>query len=62
VEALRQLQVAMPALLAGLDEVQAEFDAAMAAVPEVDFKEYDESVADEVQYCECPNCGHRFPK
>jgi DNA modification methylase len=32
VEALRQLQVAMPALLAGLDEVQAEFDAAMAAM------------------------------
>jgi hypothetical protein len=62
VEALRQLQVAMPALLAGLDEVQAEFDAAMAAVPEVDFKEYDESIADEVQYCECPNCGHQFPK
>jgi hypothetical protein len=34
VEALRQLQVAMPALLAGLDEVQAEFDAAMAAMDE----------------------------
>lgn len=30
--------------------------------PDVEFKEYDESVADEVQYCECPSCGHRFPK
>jgi ParB-like chromosome segregation protein Spo0J len=30
--------------------------------PDVEFKEYDESVADEVEYCECPNCGHRWPK
>jgi hypothetical protein len=30
--------------------------------PNIDFKEYDESVADEVQYCTCPNCGHKFPK
>ena len=30
--------------------------------PNVDFKEYDESVADEVEYCECPACGHKFPK
>ena len=31
-----------------------------AEVPE--FKEYDESVADEVEYLECPECGHRWPK
>lgn len=31
-------------------------------VPEVDFKEYDESVADEVEYLECPECGHKWPK
>ena len=30
--------------------------------PDVEFKEYDESAADDVQYCECPNCGHTFPK
>lgn len=30
--------------------------------PDVDFKEYDESVADSVAYCDCPACGHRFPK
>lgn len=24
-------------------------------------KEYDESVENEVKYCECPSCGHRFP-
>lgn len=27
-----------------------------------EFKEYDESVADDVEYIECPNCGHKFPK
>ena len=31
-------------------------------VPDVTFPEYDESTADDVQYCECPSCGHRFPK
>jgi hypothetical protein len=28
---------------------------------EADGKEYDESVADEVKYCECPSCGHKWP-
>lgn len=27
-----------------------------------DFKEYDESVEAEVEYIECPECGHRWPK
>ena len=27
-----------------------------------DFKEYDESAADDVEMVECPECGHRFPK
>ncbi len=27
-----------------------------------DFKEYDESVADEVEYIICPHCGEKFPK
>ncbi|MCC6315993.1 MAG: ParB N-terminal domain-containing protein [Thermomicrobiales bacterium] len=30
--------------------------------PNVEFKEYDESVAGTVEYHECPECGHRFPK
>ena len=30
--------------------------------PEIDFKEYDESVAEEVDYVECPNCGHKWPR
>ena len=27
-----------------------------------DFPEYDESIADDVEFIECPSCGHRFPK
>lgn len=28
----------------------------------IEFKEYDESIADEVEYIECPHCGEKFPK
>jgi len=31
-------------------------------ISDVEFPEYDESVADEVEYHECPNCGHKWPK
>lgn len=31
-------------------------------VSRVEFPEYDESVKDSVEYCECPKCGHKFPK
>ena len=31
-------------------------------VPDVEFKEYDESIEDEVEFIECPSCGHKFPK
>lgn len=27
-----------------------------------EFKEYDESIADDVEFIECPNCGHKWPK
>ncbi len=27
-----------------------------------DFKEYDESIADGVEVCECPDCGHKHAK
>lgn len=30
--------------------------------PNVEFKEFDESVADEVEFLECPECGHKWPK
>ena len=28
----------------------------------VEFPEYDESIADDVEYIECPECGHKWPK
>jgi hypothetical protein len=30
--------------------------------PDVEFKEYDESVENDVKYCTCPSCGHKFPQ
>jgi hypothetical protein len=30
--------------------------------PGVEFKEYDEGVAAEVEYVECPSCGYRWPR
>lgn len=40
-------------------EVKALMDGLMP--PNVEFKEYDESVENEVKYHECPNCQHRWP-
>ena len=31
-------------------------------IPDVEFREYDESIADDVEMCTCPSCGHEFPK
>lgn len=39
-----------------------ELSAVLDTVPDVQFPEYTESVEDDVHYCECPSCGHRFPK
>jgi len=30
--------------------------------PDVEFQEYDESIADDVEYITCPECGHKWPK
>jgi hypothetical protein len=32
------------------------------SIPDVEFKEYDESCADDVEFIECPECGHKWPK
>lgn len=32
------------------------------APPDVEFKEYDESIADGVEVCKCPHCGHEHHK
>lgn len=34
----------------------------LSDVSAVVFPEYDESIADEVEYNECPECGHKWPK
>jgi ParB-like chromosome segregation protein Spo0J len=31
-------------------------------LPKIEFPEYDESIAQEVEYLECPSCHHRWPK
>lgn len=41
---------------------QEELDELLNNIPDVDFKEFDESVEKEVQYNVCPKCGHKFPK
>lgn len=42
------------------DELSVMLEGAADSIP--DFKEYDESVEGEVEYCTCPNCGTKFPK
>jgi ParB family transcriptional regulator, chromosome partitioning protein len=66
-ETLRALQLEdFPVEAAGFtdDEVDQLLgqlgDGALPA--DVEGKEYDESIADEVEYCECPACGHRWPR
>lgn len=56
---LQEVNTTDAALQALLAEMAAD---AGIVPPNVDFKEYDESVADEVEYHECPSCGHKFPK
>jgi hypothetical protein len=33
-----------------------------AQPPDVEFPEYDENAADDVEYLTCPECGHKWPK
>lgn len=39
-----------------------EFDEITDTIPDVDFKEYDEDIENEVEYIECPHCGEKWPK
>lgn len=39
-----------------------DLDELLKIVPNIDFPEYDENIADTVEMCTCPNCGHEFPK
>ena len=53
--------------LAAVGYTGAEIDAMIGGLagdlpPGADGREYDESIADEVEYLECPECHHRWPK
>lgn len=51
-----------PGLAAMLDALKARAADGLLFNPDsVDFKEYDESVENEVEYIECPNCKHKWP-
>lgn len=61
-EALALVSTDMPSLAAMCDELAQAAGVVPEDAPDVDFKEYGEDTADDVKYCECPNCGHKFPK
>lgn len=42
-------------------KAKAELAISLAQLP-TDFPEYDESIADTVEWNECPECGHKWPK
>jgi len=52
--------------LAGTGYDGSDVDALLAKIASealpTEFKEYDEGIADTVEYCTCPSCGHRWPK
>jgi len=58
-ELLREVNTGSAALQSLLSELSAS---AGLTPPNVEFKEYDESVENEVEYLECPACGHKWPK
>ena len=39
-----------------------DWELQLQGIADPEFKEYDESIADEVEYHECPECGHKWPK
>ena len=55
---LAQVETENEAVQKLLDEIAAE---AGVVLPE-NWPEYDESIADEVEYLECPECGYKWPK
>jgi hypothetical protein len=43
------------------EELNAILEQAGTELIDVNFKEYDESVENDVKYCTCPKCGEKFP-
>lgn len=58
---LAQMESETPGLLAGMWSHE-EFERLVNSVSAPDFREYDESVADDVEMITCPHCGKEFPK
>ena len=56
---LREVQSGEAGVQAMLAEVAVD---AGIMPPDVEFPEYDESIADDVEYLTCPKCGHKWPK
>lgn len=57
---LREVDTGEAALQEMLSELAAK--EGLVDLDGVEFKEYDESVADEVKFHECPECGHKWPQ
>ena len=60
-EVLAKLKEQDEELLKGLFRDD-ELEEILGDISHVQFQEYDESIADEVEYIECPKCGHKWPK
>lgn len=59
---LRDVQTSDEALMAMLAGMAQEAGLYPDGAPDVQFKEYDESAADDVEMVTCPHCGKPFPK
>jgi len=44
------------------EDIEWDLDNAMDELGNVKQKDYDESIADDVEIIKCPNCGHEMPK
>jgi len=58
-ELLREVQSGEAGVQTMLEELAVD---AGIVPPDVEFPEYDESIADDVEYLTCPKCGHKWPK
>jgi ParB-like chromosome segregation protein Spo0J len=56
---LREVETSDAAVQQLLSDLAAEVG---LQAPDIEFPEYDEDAADEVEWLECPACGHRWPK
>lgn len=61
-EKTKEIKADRPALQAIMERLKARQGIWDSNLEDVEFPEYDESIADEVEYIECPSCGHKFPK